>query len=282
MTDVLARKTQKGQSVSEFIVTMAVLVPLLLVMASFANLLTLNTETVEAGRLAAWQRTVYKESDEFGVDDAYIRDEIADSINEVYLQKNYTDFGPGKALNTTALPSLVDRSVNGGPVSVRTPTPTEIDGIAMVNNNTRLVQSLGEALTNSATLQSPEVSIAIDSDYSLLKAVKLTGYRTATYENPENLPFDRVAGRNQFHTSSRAALIADGWMPGSSSNFAAVTSSVAFDEDGLKAFQGGDGLLSPYRVFDFFGFDEVEAVTRNRDGYTTSSDTQDSILPSDL
>ena len=51
--------SQSGQSISEFIVTMAVLAPLLLTMASFANLLSLSTETVEAGRLAAWQRTVY-------------------------------------------------------------------------------------------------------------------------------------------------------------------------------------------------------------------------------
>lgn len=274
-------KTQNGQSVSEFIVTMAVLVPLLLVLASFANLLTLNTETAEAGRLAAWQRTIYKENDQFGVDDTYIRDEIADSIDEVYLQKTYTDFGPGKALNTTALPSIVDRGVDGGPVSVLT-SESVVDGVSMVNSGSRLVRELGDALTNAATMQSPEISIAINSDYSLLKAVNLTGYRSVTYEDPESLPFDRVAGRNQFHTSSRAALIADGWMPGSSSNFAAVTSSVAFDGDGLKAFQGGDGLLSPYRVLDFLGFDEVEAVTRNPDGYTTSSDTQDSILPSDL
>ena len=280
---------QKGQSVSEFIVTMAVLVPLLLVLASFSNLLTLNTETVEAGRLAAWERTVYTENSEFGVDSSYIEERIADNVRRIYLDKNYTDFGPGKELDAPTLPSIVDRTVNGGqPVSVRTSPPGAIAGVGMVNENTRLVQTLRSALNNSVAMQSPEISIAINSDYSLLKTVRFTDYRRADYDDPDSPPSDSIAGRDQFNTSSHSALVAGGWMPGSSRDFAVATGHVAFDGSGEDVLTGErqalgyfEGDRTTYPALDFLGFDEVDLV-RGEGGFDTTSDTQDTLLPSDL
>ena len=281
-------KFQKGQSIAEFIVTMAVLVPLLLVLASFSNLLTLNTETVEAGRLAAWERTIYTESDEFGVDGSFIEDRIADNVRRIYLKKSYTDFGPGKELNGGSLPSVVDRTVNGGqPVSVRTPAPGAIAGIGMVNENTRLVQTLGSAVNNNFAMVSPEISIAINSDYSLLKAVSFEDYRRVNYEDPDSVPNDAIAGRNQFNTSSHSALVAGGWMPGSSADFAVATSSAAFDGSGQNhlgerqalGYFEGDRTTIP--ALDFLGFDEVDLV-RGDGGFDTTSEAQDTLLPSDL
>ncbi len=282
-------KRQEGQSVSEFIVTMAVLVPLLLVLASFSNLLSLNTETVEAGRLAAWERTVYAESSEFGVDSSYIEERIADNVRKIYLEKNYTDFGPGKELNTASLPSIVDRTINGGqPVSVRTPSPGTIAGVGMVNENTRLVQTLRSALNSNIAMQSPEISIAINSDYSLLKTVRFSSYRRVDYDDPDSLPNDSIAGRNQFNTSSHSALVAGGWMPGSSSDFTVATSHVAFDGSGQDDLTGErqalgyfEGDRTTYPALDFLGFDEVDLV-RGEGGFDTTSDAQDTLLPTDL
>lgn len=275
---------QKGQSISEFVVTMAVLAPLLLVLASFSNLLSLNTETVEAGRLAAWERTVYAENTEFGVDSGFIEERVADNVNRIYLHKNYTDFGPGKELNTGSLPSIVDRAVNSGqPVSLRTPE-NPIAGVGMVNENTRLAQKLGESLTGGVAMQSPEISIAVNSDYSLLKAVSFKNYRQVDYSDPGSVPSDSIAGREQFNTSSHSALVAGGWMPGSPANFAAATGKASFDgkgRDGLEV--GGLGEFEDAGNFglQLLGFDEV-GLARQRGGYDTVSDSPDTILPSDL
>lgn len=270
---VLNLSNSKGQSISEFIVTMAVLVPLLLTLASFANLLTLSTETKEAGRLAAWERTVYNDD---VLTDSQIQNKIASNIREVYLDKNYSDFGPGKQLNAGALPSIVDRTGNGGqPVSVNLNPDANIAGTSMVNEDSRLVSRLGFANASDAVMQSPEISIAVNEDYSLLKLVSFNNFRESVYQD-QATPEDQIAGRSQFNISSRSALIAAGWMPGSEQDLQDVTSQAAFDETGLRTYQGAGNF-----VFDLLGFEEA-GLARQEGGYNTSAVNAGSIIPSDL
>ena len=264
----------KGQSISEFIVTMAVLVPLLLALASFANLLTLSTETAEAGRLAAWERTVYGDD----LNDAALQAKIADNIREVYLDERFTDFGPGKQLDTNNLPSIVDRTVNGGqPVSVNLPG-TIVAGTGMVNEGTRLVNQIrgGTQGTTNMVMQSPEISIAVNENYSLLKMVSFDHYRKAVATDPGVTPYDQVAGRAQFNIASQSALIANGWMPSSEEDLQDITSEAAFDEQGLSVYQDPTN-----RAFDFLGFDEASLSVDDGD-YSTAAVNAGSILPSDL
>ncbi|MCG8314444.1 MAG: hypothetical protein MI976_14650 [Pseudomonadales bacterium] len=276
--------SQSGQSISEFIVTMAVLAPLLLTMASFANLLSLSTETVEAGRLAAWQRTVYQPNAEFGFTNADALEKIEDNINGIYLSRNYTDYGPGKELDTSSLPSIVDRDADGGqPVSIRIPT-SSVSGTGMATEYTRLSERLGFASGGgtSAALLSPEVSIAIDENYSLFKRVGFENFRQNNYEDMST-PDDLIAGRPQFNMSSHSAMIASSLYAASEEELDSRTGSAAFD----GVYNSGDnsGGLGRFeadllRGFRGAGFDEAD-LGLGEDGLSTSSGLG-GVLPSDL
>lgn len=264
--------SSKGQSVAEFVVTMAALAPLLLALASFSNLLTLNTETVEAGRLAAWQRTVYKESDAHNFAAADIEERVRDSIEEVYLTKSFADYGPGRPDTGSTLPSIVDKSIQH-PVSVDASSQVAVAGVGLVSSHTRLATELGTALkSQNEVMQSPRISIAINENYSLLQHFKYENYQKVSYDSP-SLPSDEIAGRNQFNTSSHSALVAAGWMPGTSEDLQDVVSEAAFDNETLGVFEGGNV------AFDLLGFEEAQLAL---DSYNTSAVDTQNILPSDL
>lgn len=276
---------QLGQSVSEFLITMAVLVPLLLTLASFLNLLNLSTETVEASRLAAWERTVYKANSEYGFTTTDALNKIEDNINDIYLSRNYTDYGPDKAFNTGTLPSIVDRTVNGGqPVTVRVPDDT-ISGTGMATESTRLARQLGfvQGGGTNAALLSPEVSIALNEDYSLFKAFNFKNYRKFEYTDP-TAPDDPIAGRPQFNLSGYTALIASSLYTTDPEELATRTGNAAFDgaynsdenSGGLGRFE--NGVL---RSFELAKFGETGMVLDVEGGYGTSSGLE-TVLPSDL
>ncbi len=267
-------KAQDGQAVSEFLVTMAVLVPLLLMAASFANLMNLSTETVEAGRFAAWERTFYKADGVGNLTSLEVQEQVQNNVRDIYLAKNYTDFGPGKALNTSALPSIVDRVVNGGqPVSLSTPPAVDIADTELVSKDTRLAQGL--QFGSPKAMQSPQISIAMNSDYSLLKSVSFNNYREATYQDPAGLPADDAAGRDQFHLAGHSALIADGWMPSTNQELKNVTSAVTFDGRALGTYEAVNQGLN------FLRFQEA-GLALGADGLSTVAESAPDILPSDL
>ncbi len=291
----IQRSSHSGQAISEFITTVAFLAPFLIMMASFSNLLNLNTETLEAGRLAAWERTVYKPSVGYGVNTDFIQNRVSDNVNRVYLNKPYTDYGPVRQQTVPGvLPSIVDRDVNGGqPVSVRLPSSVVADS-GLANADTRLAKRIAAPL-GGAQMISAEISIAIDKDYSLIKAISPNHYRDMGYRDRNEVPTDPVSDRRQFHVASHAALIAEGWMPAGDAQFSAVTSSAAFDNgdvclgcevvdaiyekelESLSIFEEGNAL------FDAASFQEVELLLHQNDGgYITSSRAQSLVLPSDL
>lgn len=283
----MMQSRQAGQSIAEFIVTMAVLVPMLLVFASFANLLSLSTDTVEAGRFAAWERTVYQPT--AGFDTNQISDKVRDNINNFYLDKRYADFGPGKELGN-GLPSIVDQTVDGGrPASLRLPTGTNL-GPGIASSNTRLHNQLADAVggngLGTSALQSPELSIAINENYSLFKLVGFKNYREVEYQDMAT-PDDLIAGRPQYNVSSHAALIAGGWMPRDDQELKDVTSAAAFDGKALSTFENPvGGLFVGTAGLNGVGFRQNGLARDNAltgvNGLSTAPDAGTSLLPYDL
>lgn len=264
-------KNQRGQSIAEFIVCIAVLAPLLLITASFANLLDLSTTTVEAGRFAAWERTVYKESSNYT--EAQISAKVGSNIKELFYDRNYTDFGPSsRTLNPSALPSLIDRSASVGLI-----TPSSSSGLGQLyNGNTGLAKRLEMDVDNSELL-SPRVSIPLNKESSFFQMVNRISYVEQTYSAPSasDIPLDDIAGSNRFHLESHSALLASGWSPVSHDDMQQTVSDASFDGSALKAFEGGNAVLN------FMGFKEAD-LPRTDAGLSTSAVNQADILPSSL
>lgn len=260
----------RGQSISEFIVTMAVLVPFLLLIATFSNLLNVSHEAAEAGRFAAWERTVYQTSETFNFTEENLTDRLKKNLKEVYLSREYIDFGPGKDLTSSTIPSLVDTSAEFG-----LSTPSNLVGALgdIHNKDTDLAANLGFS-SNAASIVSPRVSLPLNEDMSIVKLMKQLNYRQSTYIDG-TVPEDTIAQDQRYNISSHSALLASGWSPVGADQFFKNTSEAAFDGKALKRFESGNMLMS------FLKFREAK-FARTEDGLSTTAPDQQDILPADL
>lgn len=258
-----------GQAMTELIVTAAVLVPLLLMLASFSNLLDLNTTALKASRFAAWERTAYSTNNSTS---AELDKSIKKNIDRLILNRNWTDFGPGKAL--AGSPSMLKKTVVDGEdsyVAIRESTSK----VAFADNGTPSRSADNVFKFDPEALSSSEISIPINGDYSLFKAVKMLNYRQVEYTNLD-APQNDINGAMEFSVGGSDALIANGWLPTDDDDFQSRVSKATVDGSTLGSFEQaaifGSGAIS------WLGFQEMRSGMGD-DGTSTVAGNQSEVLP---
>ena len=264
----------KGQAVSEFIAVAAVLVPLLLLVASFANLLDVNTTATKASRFYAWEQTIYSTNQ--GLSSSEINDRIKENMDELLLDidsKKWSDFATGGERTANNLPSLVDKSLGVAFKSERVGSPTaNFIGV----HSTSIGRRAG---LNADTLMAPSISIPIDANNSLLKIVEVINFRENNYQNHAT-PYDEIAGQSRFHIEASAPMITDGWVPEDEDSFTEAIVQLSRGGNTLGIFENPLGLGSSV-ISNLLQFEEME-LGRGTDGLGVVSGKQSELLPSDL
>ncbi|OUS31236.1 hypothetical protein A9Q99_04355 [Gammaproteobacteria bacterium 45_16_T64] len=274
---------QRGQSVAEFLVVAAVVVPMILTIASFANLLDVQLTASKAARFAGWERTVYIDKSRGGEwTTGEIRDHLKLNINELILSRPWNDFGPGKefAANPTGLVDTI--------TGVEFVT-TELKKLTH-DTDTQSVMATASGLGQSV-VESAEISIPLNSSSSLLRIVEFVNYQEEKYTDLDE-PLDSVANQHRFNLSERAPIVANGF---AGDDFAdALTedglketvSKVALDGTPLQQFERGivgigDFNLGSGAIRYLGGFKEM-SLGMGSDGVSTSAENQSRLLPSYL
>lgn len=254
---------QKGQTIAEFLVVSAVLVPMILMLASFANLLDVQVTATKAARFAAWEATAYQS---VSAEDTKAR------INKLILNRDWSDFGPNQASTAGRYPSVVNLTDGVAFTDVCEGGCTNVVSGFTDNQDSTLGQAAG---LGTDSLKVVPISIPLSSNSALLKLVSMTGYRSATYTDLDQ-PFDNLAGKNQFHINAKAPMATGGGIALSESSFTSTVADVSRGGDKLEAFENAVILGAP--LINFLGFKEME-MGMGDDGTNTTSDAQSTILP---
>ena len=265
-------RSQQGQSIAEFLVVSSVLVPMILMIASFANLLDVQVTATKAARFAAWEGTVYQNVSSTAT---------KTRINHLMLQNRaWSDFGPNQASVSGKYPSVVNLAkgvaftgvCDGGCDSV---------GSGFTNNqNSILGQAAG---LGQDKLKTVPISIPLSSDSALFKLVKMTGYRSATYTGLD-APMDDLAGEKQFHVEAVAPMVSGGGVAVNEESFTSVVALVSHDGTHLKNFErvgfsiGSLDIGVGTPLINALGFEEMASGTGDANTSTTS-ESQSTILP---
>lgn len=199
-----------GQSSVELLVSAAVIVPIVLLIPTLANLLLVQTEAHKAARYVAWERTAYpearlKDSDDFAaeVQDRFLRYASSgfggslkdpDSVH-VRVESPWRDWGRPQPVPSSV--GLVDHE-SGVAVSVAT-SRSATEGY--INASAHMANRGGANSVQLDTLQSGELSIGIRGDSSLL-AQSLSAPSA-----------DPVTGVSRYFIRSSSALVVDSWVP---------------------------------------------------------------------
>ena len=265
-------KLQSGQSIAEFLVVSSVLVPMILMIASFANLLDVQVTATKAARFAAWEGTVYQ---------AVSAQDTQDRINNLLLKpRQWSDFGPDQTASSGQFPSVVNK-VKGVAFTALCDGGCDSVGAGFTNNQSSI---LGKAAgLGKDELKATPISIPLNTDSALFKIVNLTGYRTANYTDFD-APADELAGEMQFHVEAVAPMVSGGGVAMDEQSFSAVVAKASHDGTALKNFErvgfsvaGTDiGVGAP--LIDFLGFEEMSSGMGDANTSTTSS-AQSTILP---
>ena len=259
-----------GQAMTELLITASVLVPLLLMLGSFSNLLDLNTTALKASRFAAWERTAYSVNNM--ATSTELNDHIEKNIDKLILNRNWTDFGPGKELAT--LPSMLKiKSTVDGKNAYSTVVPTDakglLDGFDVPSRQDNRFEFEPEVFTSST------ISIPINEDYSLFKAVKMLSYNKAEYQDM-SAPTNNVNGAVEFSVSGSDAIIANSWLPEDEADFQDKVASGTVDGDKLGGFEQAGGFGSS--AISWLGFQEMNSGM-GEEGTSTVAKKQSEILP---
>ncbi len=273
----------KGQSMTEFLVVASVLVPMILTIASFANLLDVQLTASKAARFAGWERTVYIDETRGGEwDTGEIRDHIKENINQLILTRPWTDFGPGMESSVNPV-SLVD--TNAGVEFV----PREL-ARAIHNTGTQSGMATAAGLGQSV-IESSQISVPLNSSSSLFRLVEFFNYQQAKYTDLDK-PLDEVANLNRFNLTESAPIIANGFADDDSAQalseaaFKETVTGVALDGRPLQQFERGviafgDVNLGSGAIRYLGGFKEM-SLGMGDEGVNTTANEQSRILPSYL
>lgn len=193
-----------GQSAVELLVSAAVIVPLVLLIPTLANLLLLQTEAHKAARHVAWERVAYpqthlKESGDYEgeIEERFLRYSRAgfgDSVS-VVEQTPWRDWGADQ--DDTESGTLVDYG-GGARVSVASSRSATA---GYINASAYLANRGGANAVQLDTLQSGELSIGIREGSSLL---------AHSLSSPSE---DPAAGEPRYSIRSSSALVVDSWVP---------------------------------------------------------------------
>jgi Tfp pilus assembly protein PilV len=305
MRNSVTSRYQAGQSMTEALVALAVLVPLLLVVVSFANLLSTNNAATQAGRFAAWQRTVYQ-ANTSGIGQVAIENRITDNIDRIFVGENpFIDVAQGR--NTAvARATVVDTNADVALAVTERNNLVGMDGLQ--NRDSRLAKCIYRGLSRGSgnacdsafnrvdapAINTAVVSIPISRDFSLLKTMQSGGITGHTYTLEGAPPSDRVAGTSRFSVSGHGALLTAGsWAPATPEDMHNAVSAAAHDGRTLETYQGA--RLNIFNVFSgnwmgtwmgsmLLGLEEMtwmsNTLGRPQDGaHSTVAQGQADVLP---
>lgn len=199
-------KRQDGQSSVELLVSAAVIVPIVLLIPTLANLLLAQTETHKAGRYMAWERVAYpqgnlKEQAELvgEVENRFFRFGRSGFSGEpnVAEETHWRDWGSRDSVNGDTDAGVVDY-LSGVGVDVSS-SSSATKGYRNVSSY--LANRGGDNPIQLNTLQSGGVSIGVRADSSLL---------ASTLTSP---PIDPITGEPRYFLRSSSALVVDSWVP---------------------------------------------------------------------
>jgi len=188
------------------------------------------------------------------------------------LNRNWTDFGPGKQLKN--MPSMLKKhTVNGEDsyVFVR-PSQKQVDFVSEGTPSRSASNVFG---FDPSVLASSEISIPINEDYSLFKTIKMLNYRKVEYVDL-SVPQNNINGAVEFNVSGSDALMANGWLPTDDENFQDIVAKGTVDGKILSKFESatifGSGAIS------WLGFQEMDSGM-GVDGTSTIAEKQSEVLP---
>lgn len=224
-----------GQSSVELLVSAAVIVPLLLLIPTLANILLVQTEAHKAARHVAWERIAYPEGNlknaaayESEITQRFLRYSklgFGASASVADGETDWSDFGRQTDAVTQRRPHLVDYD-SGVKVDV---AGSRSATAGYANASAWLANRGGPNGIQLDTLQTGELSIGIRGDSSLL---------AGALSSPS---LDPVSGEPRFFVRSSSALVADSWTP---PNDAAFHDRVGGIGRGLRNFAGFHGSLT--------------------------------------
>lgn len=250
----------KGQAYAEFIVALAILVPLLMFLPTMANLLSAQTEAHKAARYVAWERTAYP------INQSKTDSDIADEVKRRFLEYPESGFGeeadvgfrrPWRDFGSRDLEGkIVDLDRQAVVVASATPE-SATDGF--VNASANIAGIGGQNNPNHAiqlnTKQTTRISIPI-SDNSLLQATRITSvwFAERIPDADPQPPRDVIADENRFFVASSTSIVSDSWVSVSEAMFSdRVSSLTSGSRNVLRAIE-----WVPAHALSFFGFDEID------------------------
>lgn len=286
-----------GQSSVELLVSAAFIVPIVIMMATLANFLLVQTEAHKAGRYVAWERTAYAAAD------LKPAEEMASDIEKRFLVDPESSFG-NTVKSTFRAPwrdwhwqrSGDDILDVGNQAVVIDRDNARSATAANANASAWLAGRGGRSDPANAvsidTLQLSRVSIPLDPNASILQATKphkiQYGDETLTsfwsyeldYENSPAPPEDSIAETNRYSIASSSALVSDSWAPANETMFRDRVSGM---NSASRAFQRGwEGVLAPVRgVFDELE-DHLYVGSPIAESYNMVDSHQSTVLPTSL
>lgn len=273
-------RDSKGQSIAEFLVALAFLVPALLMIPTLANMLSVQTAAHKASRYVAWERTAYSTAD------LKTANELEEEVEQRFFVGEDQGFGsvPSEIWERwrdfKTKVSMVDIGDEGQPGVAMNLDGSRSATAGNSNASAWLAGRGGLDDPNNAieldTLQVAQLSIPISSELSILQTSTPVN---AWHQDPDAVsnietPQDPISGQSRFYVASSSALVADGWTSIHDNMFNDRVSSVNTVSRPFMNFwentMGLSGLLTTV------GFDEIPRILfTNPDGRSASLDMVD-------
>lgn len=230
---MLERKAE-GQSSVELLVSAAVIVPIVLLLPTLANMLLLQTETHKAARYVAWERVAYPEGALKSGED------LAQEVEDRFFRFGKQGFSGAADVGNQLAPwqdwgrRVADRQAEAGSlVQFESSVSARVDATRSAtanhfNTSSYLAGRGGVNAVQLNTLQSSEISIPLRSENSLLQLA-------AT-------PLDPVSGDNRFYLRSSSALVVDSWAPVNERVYYERVSDIGGRDRGFLGFYQNTGI----------------------------------------
>jgi len=268
----------KGQSITEFLVALAFLAPIVLALPTLANMLSMQTEAYKAGRYVAWERTAYSGAN------VKTTVQLSQEINDRFMVNSRQGFGNSAQTTSPAHWKDFKNKIN---------MYDEARGVAM-----NMTQSSATNTQNNAsswlagqgnpanavqinTLQSAQVSIPLRTDISLLQNTKSVNAWVAEYTD-STPPTDPIRNSLGYYVASSSALIADGWAPSSEQMFTDRVAGITSASHGFLNFWENStltqGLGSVFREIN----DHLYVTSDPADSFNMVDSSQSTSLPDNL
>lgn len=284
---MLQRNGERGQSSVEFLISMAFLLPVVVLLPTLANMLLVQTETHKAARYVAWERAAYPS------DHLKTASTLSSDIENRFLRRPNEQFS--NAANTQLPYMWTDFRYNRPMIdfSSQQVVATNIDQSRSATADSQNASAWlrgrgGQNNPNNAvqlnTLQSAQVSVPLRSDTSLLQATRPVGALSFESDpaNAPNVPLDQIANRNRFNVSSSSALVADGWAAGNESMFRdRVADTNRRFQSFQNFYQGGTVARGLALAFDELD-DHMFVNSEQRESFNMVDSNQSINLPTNL